>query len=339
MKTRHKTIIFFLIAPPIFAEVLSGSTPLLAFVKPVTCLLLVMLYGCGALLIREIRARWRLGRGIVFLAVAYGILEEGVIVQTFFNPGWEDLGVLSAYGMFLGVQWPWTLMLIAFHATISILAPLAAADLMWPDDRNEPVLKTSGLVLATAGIALMAAFSIPGFRRMPEMAGSLPGWGVIAGACVVVGLLIVAARLSGGGSPSTAPGRGARPGVVFGAAFLFQALNVIIPFAFAENSVPGGVTIAVQVILLSLALGFALRMLFPQRVTKMVRWASLSGSLGFWMIVAVGHELSGPGWPNEYAGAGAVSLGIVILLMYLKKRIQRTEIRTSIDGDDETETI
>ena len=329
VKTRLQVIIFLLFAPPIFGEVLSSSTPILSFVEPVTCLLLVLLYGCGALLVRELRARWRLGWGVILLAVAYGILEEGVIVQTFFNPGWEDLGALSAYGMFLGVQWPWTLMLIAFHATISILAPLAAADLIWPGYKDEPLLKTPGLVLAIAGLSLMAAVSIPGFRRMPDMMESLPGWGILSCAGGIVVILILAAKTSAQMSSPIPPGRGARPGVVCGAAFAFQALNVSIPFAFAEHGISAGATIVLQAVILTLAVLFSLRTLCFPNVGERTRWAALSGSLGFWIIVSTGHELTGSGWPNEYAGAGLVSLGIIVFLFFLHRRIRKTDERTT----------
>lgn len=332
MKTRSQVIIFLLIVPPVFGEVLSGSTSLLSFVNPITCVFLVLLYGCGALLIRELRARWRLGRRIILAAIAYGILEEGVIVQTFFNPGWEDLGALSGYGLFLGVQWPWTLMLIAFHATISILAPLAAADLIWPDYRDEPLLRPTGLVMATAGLLLMAAVSILEFRRMPQMMESLPGWRMIVCAGMGVVSLIVAARMIPRKSPPTWPGRRTRPGVVCGAAFVFQALNVIIPFACAEQGVTAGVTIVLQVTLIGLVVWIALQALSPPNVTDRTRWAALSGSLGFWVIAAVGREVSTPGWPNEYAGAGAVSLGVVILLAFLIRRIRKTDERIPVDA-------
>jgi hypothetical protein len=332
MKTRYKIILFLLISPAVFGEVLSTSAPPLSFVEPVTFVLLVLLYGCGALLIRELRVRWRLGWGVLLLAVAYGILEEGVIVQSFFNPGWEDLEMLSAYGMFLGVQWPWTLMLIAFHAVISILAPLATADLIWPDYKETPLLKTKGLTLAIAGIGLMSAVSIPGFRRMPNMAQTLPGWGIVIGAAAIVVLLVVFAKRSASISPPISPGRTPRPAGVFAAAFLFQALNVIIPFAFADEGVPAGVTILLQVILLSVALVYAMRKLPFSLATERIRWAAIFGSLGFWMIVATVTELSGAAWPNEYVGSALVSLGICILLLFLGRRIRKRDERTSGDA-------
>ena len=56
-------------------------------------LILVLLYGCGALLIREVTLRT--GRGwptILLLGAAYGVIEAGIVDQAMFNPsfeGWE----------------------------------------------------------------------------------------------------------------------------------------------------------------------------------------------------------------------------------------------------------
>jgi hypothetical protein len=113
------------------------------------------LYGCGTLLIREAKARWNLQVSIIFLAVAYGILEEGLMIQSFFNIAHVDLDNLSGYGMFLGVQWPWTIMLILFHATISTLVPIVIADLLWPKYRNKPLLKKRGLMFSFIGLTLV----------------------------------------------------------------------------------------------------------------------------------------------------------------------------------------
>ena len=53
---------------------------------------------------------------------AYGIYEEGVIVQSFFDPGWVDLGKLAVYERAGGVNWIWTEHLIIFHMLISTAA-------------------------------------------------------------------------------------------------------------------------------------------------------------------------------------------------------------------------
>ncbi len=104
MKTRTKIIGLLLLVPPILGEVISGSTPPLEFLHPATFFLLVLLYGCGTLLIREIKVRWRVQWSILFIAAAYGILEEGTMIQSCFNLDHGDLGELSGYGLHDEIQ-------------------------------------------------------------------------------------------------------------------------------------------------------------------------------------------------------------------------------------------
>ncbi|MCG7849162.1 MAG: hypothetical protein MIO93_08305 [ANME-2 cluster archaeon] len=97
-------MISLLFLPPAIGELLSGSSPPLQFFNPLMLLMLVLLYGCGTLLIREAMVRWNLQWSVIFLAVAYGIVEEGLMVKSYFNPGWVDMGILSGYDMYFGVQ-------------------------------------------------------------------------------------------------------------------------------------------------------------------------------------------------------------------------------------------
>src|SRR5437870_317974 len=81
---------------PIIAEVLSGSTPPLMFINPIMLMYETALYGSGAILVRELVRRRGLGWGsILLLGAAYGILEEGLIITSWFNPYWPDLGRLA----------------------------------------------------------------------------------------------------------------------------------------------------------------------------------------------------------------------------------------------------
>jgi hypothetical protein len=121
MKTQTKIIILLLFLSPAFGELLTGSTPPMELLNPFGILFLMLLYGCGTLLIREAKARWNLQWSIIFLAIAYGVFEEGTVVQSFFNTAHADLHNLSNYGMYLGTQWPWTIMVTLAHATVSTL--------------------------------------------------------------------------------------------------------------------------------------------------------------------------------------------------------------------------
>jgi hypothetical protein len=78
---------------PVIAEMLSGSTPPIEWLNPIAALFLIWLYGSGVLVMRETAVRWKTGwPGILLLGAAYGIIEEGLAVKSFFDPGWMDLG-------------------------------------------------------------------------------------------------------------------------------------------------------------------------------------------------------------------------------------------------------
>ncbi len=127
----------FLIAP-VFGELFSGSMPLNEFINPLAFFIMAMLYGSGAVIARELRVRW--GKGwpsLLLLGLAYGIFEEGLMVRSFFDPNWVDLGSLGVYGRALGVNWLWTYHLTVYHAAISILASVAFVEALYPEQRAE----------------------------------------------------------------------------------------------------------------------------------------------------------------------------------------------------------
>src|SRR5262249_11109786 len=78
---------------PILGEVFSSSTPPLAFVlDPSKFIFEPALYGSGALLIREVARRRGLGwPAILVMGLAYGVLEEGVFIHSWFNPSFDAL--------------------------------------------------------------------------------------------------------------------------------------------------------------------------------------------------------------------------------------------------------
>src|SRR5256712_14124769 len=83
---------------PFIAEMLSGSSPPLEWLNPVAALLLIWLYGSGVLAMRQTAVRGNTGwPSVLLLGAAYGIIEEGLAVKSFFDPGWMDLGTLGWY--------------------------------------------------------------------------------------------------------------------------------------------------------------------------------------------------------------------------------------------------
>ena len=124
-----KPVLVLLVLAPAIGELLSGSSPPLQFFNPVFFLLLVGLYGCGALLVRETVARYQLNAvGVLLLGAAYGIVEEGLTCKSFFNLHWTDTGFLSVYGRGWGVNWVWTFGLTVYHAVVSITVPASLSN-------------------------------------------------------------------------------------------------------------------------------------------------------------------------------------------------------------------
>jgi hypothetical protein len=159
---------------PAVGELLSGATPPLAFFNPIVFLFLGALYGSGALLIREYARRWGKGwRSILLMGAAYGIIEEGILVRSFFNPGWKDLGVLGSYGRWLGVNWVWAEWLSIYHAIFSITIPIFLVELYYPQLRAKPWLTAKQTRLFQG--ALLASV-IAGFVGFPYYAPELLIW-------------------------------------------------------------------------------------------------------------------------------------------------------------------
>ncbi len=128
--------LFFL--SPMVGELLSGSSPPAEFFNPIVFLLLAALYGSGAIIAREMTFRW--GKGwatLLILGAAYGIIEEGLMVKSFFDPGWVDLGILGSYGRWADINWVWSLQLTIYHAVFSIGIPVLLAGLMFPMRQSE----------------------------------------------------------------------------------------------------------------------------------------------------------------------------------------------------------
>ena len=147
MKIKISPAVALWFIAPVLAELLSGSTPLNEYFNPFIIVIFGMLYGSGAILIREIVLRWKKGWvSLLLLGMAYGIYEEGLMVRSFFDPNWVDLGKLGVYGRVFDVNWVWTEHLTIFHALISIAASIAFIEMLYPDKHTESWIGTRGLI-------------------------------------------------------------------------------------------------------------------------------------------------------------------------------------------------
>ena len=153
---------------------------------------LMPLYGCGALLIREVARRARRGwPTIVLLALAYALLEEAFLTQSLFNPNYVHQRLLD-YGFIpaLGTSFNWTFFVLSIHVVWSVATPILIAEGIAGPRRTTPWLRRLGLVVTTLffllGCAASVAFSL---KSSPFVAS--PAQFAVSAALILV--LIVAA--------------------------------------------------------------------------------------------------------------------------------------------------
>lgn len=223
---------------PVIAELLLGNPPLS---KIWLMLLWIPIYGAGTVLIRELVRRRRGGwPSILLLGLAYGIVEEGLVLQALSSP--TMYGVAGWAPRFLGLNSAYTELNLPYHAVFSVALPILLGDLIFPSLRDRPYLKRTGLVVA--GVV----FVLGGLLLRLTVATSIdPGYqapvAVLAGCVVAVALLAFVAlrvlRKASAVSPSMVQGARVRavpaPWVagVFGVMAGFGYLALLYPFGGA----------------------------------------------------------------------------------------------------------
>ncbi len=143
-----------LVLAPVLGELVSGHQPPLELCNPISVMLLMLPYGLGAMVCRELVRRWKKGwLSLVLLAVAYAFYEEAIVVRSFFDPHWVELNILKP-DFAAGVNWTYAMMLVHFHVLISIGASVLLAEMLHPQQREESWLGDRGLAACIVGLAL-----------------------------------------------------------------------------------------------------------------------------------------------------------------------------------------
>jgi hypothetical protein len=137
---------------PVIAEVSLGTVSLhQAWVMP----LYIPIYGAGALLIRELVRRTGGGTAaLLLLGVAYGLVEEGLALQSLTSP--HLYGAAEWAPRLLGFNTAYTELNLAYHAIFSVTIPILLVELLFPTHGRAPYLRRAG-VITTGVIALLGA--------------------------------------------------------------------------------------------------------------------------------------------------------------------------------------
>ena len=320
MKRRTLTL---LVLAPLLGEVLPGSTPPLALlVNPIALVYNLALYGAGALVVRELIRRRGLGwANLLLLGAAYGVLEEGLVVTSWFNPLWPDTVFLGGRGSLLGINWIWALGLTLYHAVVSIAASITVAEALFPEAAESPWLPRWGL-LSAGGLLLAASLFgllIFGFLLFKKLGYAHPP-GTYVVALAAAGLLTWASlRLrfrTLAPSPNPPPRLWTLRLLGLAAAVVWFWAEYVLP-GWTRSGLPPLVALAgLAVLAWTLVRRWSARTGFGQPH----RLALVSGVLAFFVLLEPVVEFGPPAAGKPTAGLVLVGLGLAALLVWLSRR-------------------
>jgi hypothetical protein len=234
---------------PLIAEYLLGD-----FSVRQIGLLLVLgpQYGCGALLIRELARRF--GRGwpsMLWLALAYALVEEGLTTQSLFNPHYAGQRLLD-YGYIpaLGTSLNWTLFVLTLHVVWSIGSAIALAEALAGRRWKTPWLGTRGLVIVAVLFVLGCAFTTVSTRYVYPFAASARQFAASAALAVAAAWGAVALPV-----PPKAVDREPPPEILIAAStFLLASAFQIVHTVSSARGWPAAAALAVMAALAAAAL-------------------------------------------------------------------------------------
>ncbi len=135
-----------LVISPLIAEFLLGDFNIrqLGYLG-----IFIPLYGASALFIREIVRRT--GRGwatMILLGVVFGLVAEGLVNLTLFNPNYAGAELLK-YGFIpqLGTSFNYAVFIVSLHTVWSISVPIALAEGLSGERSRQPWLRTPEFVI------------------------------------------------------------------------------------------------------------------------------------------------------------------------------------------------
>ncbi len=316
-----------LVLAPLVGEVMSGATRvsyIVVFIPE------VMVWGCGALMVREIVQRWRGGwTSMLMLGLALSVAEEFIIQQTSIAPlPW--LPSTQSYGRAGGVNWVYFLYMLGFESIWIVLVPVQLARLIFPDRRNETWLRTRGLIIS--GIVFLLGSFIAWFSwtqqartKVFHAAEYHPPPALIAAGLLTIALLIAAGwALRGVGEPEVNPSRNApSPWLVGVGAFLLGIpWWILIVLVFIPNlPVSPAVPLIAGILWAATTYFWIRRWSSGAGWSDLHRWALVFGAI---LVCMVGGFGGSSVWPRvDLIGKIVLNAIGVVALIALGRRLSR----------------
>ncbi len=266
---------FLFFFAPLPVEYVSGSSP---YMNPFVLLANFLLYGAGTIMIRELKVRWRKGWLAVFiLAVGYVIAEEGLMLNTLFDPAKNTSGRLW------GVNWVWTAGMLLVHSLMSIFVPILLAEAIYHQKANEPWVKPGTLLI------LLALFSanVFGLGRLIAPLNRPDALHYVVEFAVIAACLWLASQAPGP-RPAAAEIKAVRsPLWLYVASISGTLVTMVVGFAAPALPVPAFVQAALMITAYAAFLGFLHHnRAFDPGLDPLSKFAVAAGVISFWILAS-----------------------------------------------------
>jgi hypothetical protein len=320
---------------PVVSELLSGSTrisTLFALIPE------IMLWGCGALLIRETARRRSLGwNSLLLMGLALSIAEEFLIQQTSLAP----LPWLSGpvYGRALGVNWLYLLFMLGYESVWVVLVPVQLTELIFPKRRTGPWLQRTGLIVTAVIFLLGTRVAWYGWvKRVRPMVFHAPAYNpppltLLVGALAIV-LLVVASLYLKPRQPRLPPGSLPAPmllGVIAVAFGLPWYGLIVLTFTSAAklHALPFWLPMLAGIAWAGMAY------LFFRRWSSSTGWSDVHRyalTIGAMLVPMIGGFIGSSSWLRiDLIGKVALDAIAIVLLIALGQAMQK---RAGLDRKD-----
>ncbi len=311
---RIAPVIGLLLMAPWVGEFLLGSSPIQNLLA--SLILIVPIYGGGALLIREVARRTRRGwPSIVLLGAAYGVIEAGLLDQSLFNPAFLEEGQpRPALIPFLDMSAIHAISYVTGHAIWSITISIAMVEMLTPSRSVTPWLGRRGLVwtvvLYLLGCAILFGFIYAEYKFIAS-----PRQLFIA-AVTAIALIIAAFSLTNNKRlpQSTSSGAAVKPWITGVGSFAITAVFIAIPENWAG--------VGIGLLLLGSAWLFISYISNREWWSLKHRFALISGAVITY--ACCGFVVTSMLWPDDsvaWIGNVIFALMAVVLLIVIHRKI------------------
>jgi hypothetical protein len=293
-KSAWATLLIFVVIAHFNPEALTGSTSLARYLTP-TNLSGILFYGLQVAVLADLYLRYQLKWTTLYiLGLLYGVLEEGVAVQTMLSPA--PPGFVGVYRI-LGVNATWAVFIATFHALVSVVSTIIIVRLIWPDRVSKPFMRRGHYAVVLPSLAAIYALFI--LFVTASYAPALQSFVVLGVACLA---LVVIARWNQRRPVARRLGPGPRSYFVWGA--LLLVVGELLPLVLGSTA---SFALPATLLVIGVGIGFAsyFRSLDSEEVPGGSRLFCVFASLvGFWLVL--GAFFRDP--PSNFLAFGGAAL-------------------------------